>query len=83
MHFSLTEEQRLIVDTTRDFVVNELYPHEAEVEATGCLRPELRDEIKRLTPPPKKRVPKKLGSIDLDEGPDALPIAQQVRLDCH
>ena len=47
MHFSLTEEQRLIVDTTRDFVVNELYPHEAEVEATGCLRPELRDEIKR------------------------------------
>ena len=43
----------------------------------------LRDEIKRLTPLPKKRVPKKLGSIDLDEGPDALPIAQQVRLDCQ
>jgi hypothetical protein len=38
----------------------------------------LRDEIKRLTPPPKKRVPKKLGSIDLDEGPDAPPIAQQL-----
>ena len=47
MHFSLTEEQRLIVDTTREFVANELYPHEAEVEATGRLRPELRDEIKR------------------------------------
>ena len=42
----------------------------------------LRDEIKRLTPLPTKRVPKKLGSIDLDEGPDAPPIAQQVRLDC-
>jgi acyl-CoA dehydrogenase len=47
MHFSLTEEQRLIVDTTRQFVQNELYPHEAEIEATGKLRPELRDEIKR------------------------------------
>lgn len=47
MHFSLTEEQRLIVDTTREFVVNELYPHEAEIESTGRLRPELRDEIKR------------------------------------
>ena len=47
MHFSLTEEQRLIVDTTRQFVLNELYPHEVEIEATGRLRPELRDEIKR------------------------------------
>ena len=47
MHFSLTEEQRLIVDTTREFVVNELYPHEAEVETSGRLRPELRDAIKR------------------------------------
>lgn len=47
MHFSLTEEQRLIVDTTREFVVNELYPHEAEIETTGRLRPELRDAIKR------------------------------------
>ena len=46
MDFSLTEEQELIVKTTRDFVVNELYPHEAEVEATGVLRPELRDAIK-------------------------------------
>jgi acyl-CoA dehydrogenase len=46
MDFSLTEEQQLIVQTTRDFVVNELYPHEAEVEATGVLRPELRDAIK-------------------------------------
>ena len=46
MDFSLTEEQQLIIQTTRDFVVNELYPHEAEVEATGVLRPELRDAIK-------------------------------------
>ncbi len=47
MHFELTEEQRLIVDTTRAFVENELYPHEEEVERTGVLRAELREEIKQ------------------------------------
>jgi acyl-CoA dehydrogenase len=46
MDFALTDEQKLIVDTTRAFVENELYPHEAEVEATGRLRPELRDDLK-------------------------------------
>ena len=35
MHFGLSEEQRLIVETTRAFVENELYPHEQEVERTG------------------------------------------------
>ena len=42
MDFALTDEQRMIVETTRAFVENELYPHEAEVERTGVLRPELR-----------------------------------------
>ncbi|MBX9465787.1 MAG: acyl-CoA dehydrogenase family protein [Aquamicrobium sp.] len=46
MNFDLTEEQRAIVETTRAFVENELYPHEAEVERTGVLRRELIDEIK-------------------------------------
>ncbi|HUR43241.1 MAG TPA: acyl-CoA dehydrogenase family protein, partial [Aestuariivirga sp.] len=46
MDFSLNDEQRMIVKTTRDFVVAELYPHEAEIEETGILRPELRDAIK-------------------------------------
>ena len=46
MDFGLTEEQRLIVETTRAFVENELYPHEAEVERTGVLRPELIAELK-------------------------------------
>ncbi len=46
MNFALTEEQEMIVKTTRDFVERELYPHEAEVEATGVLRPELRDQLK-------------------------------------
>jgi acyl-CoA dehydrogenase len=47
MHFALTEEQQMIIKTTQDFVVNELYPHEAEIEETGVLRPELRDELKK------------------------------------
>ncbi len=45
MNFGLTEEQQMIVDATRNFVENELYPHEAEVERTGILRPELRREL--------------------------------------
>ncbi len=47
MHFGLTDEQRLIVDTTRAFVENELYPHEAEVERTGVLRREVIEEVKQ------------------------------------
>ena len=47
MDFQLSEEQRMIIDTTKAFVENELYPHENEIEATGILRPELRDELKR------------------------------------
>lgn len=46
MDFSLTDEQQLIIDTTRDFVRTELYPHEPEIEASGVLRDDLRDELK-------------------------------------
>ncbi|MGE0008556.1 MAG: acyl-CoA dehydrogenase family protein [Parvibaculaceae bacterium] len=46
MDFALTEEQRMIVKTTRDFVENELFPHEAEVERTGELRQDLYQELK-------------------------------------
>ncbi len=45
MDFGLTDEQRSIVQVTRAFVERELYPHEEDVEQTGVLRPELRDEI--------------------------------------
>ncbi len=45
MNFDLTQEQRLIIETTRAFVENELYPHEAEVERTGVLRMDLVREI--------------------------------------
>jgi acyl-CoA dehydrogenase len=46
MDFSLSEEQQLIVSSTRDFVQNELYPHEKEVEETGVLREDLHRELK-------------------------------------
>ncbi|PLL14013.1 acyl-CoA dehydrogenase [Tabrizicola sp. TH137] len=45
MHFGLTEEQQMIVDTTRSFVENELYPHEMEVERSGHLRMDLIKQI--------------------------------------
>ncbi|NBE06641.1 acyl-CoA dehydrogenase family protein [Paragemmobacter ruber] len=45
MHFGLTEEQQMIVETTRSFVENELYPHEMEVERTGHLRMDLIKQI--------------------------------------
>ncbi len=46
MDFSLSDEQQLIVKTTRSFVERELYPHEDEIERTGVLRDELRQELK-------------------------------------
>ena len=46
MDFSLTDEQQMIVKSTRDFVVNELYPHEKEIEDGGVLRDELYQELK-------------------------------------
>jgi butyryl-CoA dehydrogenase len=45
MHFALTEEQQMIVETTRSFVENELYPHEARIERSGDLPMELVREI--------------------------------------
>lgn len=47
MDFGLNEEQQMIVDTTRAFVEAELYPHELEVERTGVLRADLRQEIQQ------------------------------------
>ena len=46
MEFSLSDEQQLIIKTTREFVQNELYPHEKEVEETGALRDDLQRELK-------------------------------------
>ncbi len=49
MHFGLTDEQQMIVDTVRTFVENEIYPHEDLVERTGEVPKEVAEEIKRKT----------------------------------
>jgi acyl-CoA dehydrogenase len=46
MDFSLSDEQRLVVQTAHEFVVRELYPHEQEVEDSGVLRSDLLKELK-------------------------------------
>ena len=45
MHFELSTEQKMIVETVRSFVETELYPYEAEVERQDAIRPELAQEI--------------------------------------
>ena len=47
MHFGLTEEQQMIVDTTRAFVEGEIYPHEALVERTNHLPMEIVRDIQK------------------------------------
>ncbi len=47
MSFSLSEEQQMVVSTTRAFVEQELYPHEEELERSGVLPTELAQELKQ------------------------------------
>ena len=47
MNFGLTQEQEMVVQTVRDFVESEIYPHEDLVERTGEVPPDLGEEIKR------------------------------------
>ncbi|MDT8325770.1 MAG: acyl-CoA dehydrogenase family protein [Roseovarius sp.] len=49
MHFGLSDEQEMIVRAVRSFVENEIYPHEAEVERTGEVPPEVAQAIKQKT----------------------------------
>ena len=49
MHFGLTDEQEMIVSTVRSFVENEIYPHEALVERTGEVPPDVAQSIKQKT----------------------------------
>src|ERR1700730_7209346 len=46
MDFSLSEEQQLVIKTTRSFVEKELYPFESEVEESGVLREDVYRQIK-------------------------------------
>ncbi len=47
MDFALSEEQEMIVKSARAFVEEELYPHEAIVEQTDEVPPEIREQIKQ------------------------------------
>ena len=47
MEFNLSEEQNLLIDTTKSFVKNELLQHEELLEKTNNLPKELYDEIKK------------------------------------
>ena len=49
MNFGLTDEQQMIVDTVRSFVENEIYPHEAAVERSGTVPPDIAEQIKQKT----------------------------------
>lgn len=49
MNFGLSEEQQMIVDTVRNFVEREIYPHEASVEKTSEVPSDVAAEIKRKT----------------------------------
>jgi acyl-CoA dehydrogenase len=46
MDFGLSFEQEMIVDTVREFVEKEIYPHEAEIDKTGEVPLELGHEIR-------------------------------------
>jgi acyl-CoA dehydrogenase len=46
LDLDLSEEQRLVAETTRDFVERELYPHEAEVERLDQVPAEVAQTIK-------------------------------------
>lgn len=46
MHFELTDEQRLVTNTVRDFVETELYPHEDEVEHQDAVSPEVAERVR-------------------------------------
>ena len=69
MHFALSDEQRMIVETTRAFVEAELYPHEAEVERSGHLPLELIREVQKKAMAAglyAANMPEELGGAGLD-----------------
>jgi len=45
MNFEPSEEQKLLIESARRFVREELYPHEEEVEKTGAVHRDLRQQI--------------------------------------
>ena len=47
MDFNLSEEQNLIIKTTKTFVEKELYPHEHLIETTGFLPKDLLKDVQK------------------------------------
>jgi acyl-CoA dehydrogenase len=47
VHFQLSDEQQMIVDTVRSFTERELFPHEDMVEKLGDVPPDLVAQIKK------------------------------------
>ena len=45
--FSLTDEQKMLVEMTHDFVEKEMLPHEETLERTDALPPELAATLKK------------------------------------
>jgi len=57
---------------------------ERKTKAYEAEASKLKEQIKKLTAPPPKPKPKKpTGTIDLDEGPDAAPVAEQLAQALH
>ena len=46
MEFSLSSEQKMLIESARAFAENELYPHEEEVEQSDAVSPELAQKIR-------------------------------------
>ena len=46
MEFSLSSEQEMLIESARTFAENELYPHEAEVEKSDSVSPDLAQKIR-------------------------------------
>ena len=47
MEFTVTEEQKMLIESVRRFVEQELYPHEDEVEKADQVSLEIREEMVR------------------------------------
>lgn len=45
MDFSISDEQKMIIELVRSFVTNEIMPYEDEVERTGQVSPELAKQV--------------------------------------
>ena len=68
MHFELSTEQTMLVDTVRSFVEKELYPHEAEVERLDEVPAELAQHLEPLI---RVQLGEGSGKLERHRWPDA------------